>query len=178
MATLTNRTTLGVFTNRDLADQALADLAGMNIAAKDISVIVRDENGVTTTSAGNQAAEGAVSGAVTGGALAGITGLLVGIGAVTIPGIGALFVGGPIAAALGLTGAAATTVSAATTGVLAGGLVGGLVGLGVPQETATIYEERLKEGAVLLAVPTITTETENRVRECFEKYGADQIRTV
>src|SRR3989344_5832380 len=50
--------------------------------------------------------------------------------------------GGTVAAALGITGAAATAVSAATTGALAGGLLGGLIAIGIPDKEAKIYEQR------------------------------------
>jgi hypothetical protein len=103
---------------------------------------------------------------------------LVGIGAIAIPGLGGIFVGGPLAIALGLTGAAATTVSGATTGILAGGLVGALVGLGVPEDVAKTYEERVREGAILLAVAGDSENDISNIRNIFQKYNADQVRTV
>ena len=118
----------------------------------------------------------AVSGATTGGMIGGIAGLLVGIGAITIPGLGAILIGGPLAAALGLTGAAATTVTGALTGALAGGLVGGLVGLGVPEEDARVYEDRVKSGAILVAVP-LRDANEESVRGILEDNGAERVRS-
>ena len=47
-----------------------------------------------------------------------------------------------IAAALGLTGVAATTVSGALTGALAGGLIGALTGLGFTKEDAELYQRK------------------------------------
>lgn len=79
-------------------------------------------------------AEGAASGIITGGVLGGLAGLLVGVGVLALPGIGALFVAGPLAAVLGLAGTAATTVSGALIGSLVGGIVGALVGLGLAEE--------------------------------------------
>lgn len=170
---------LGIFTDKDTADKALDRLKSLGYSAKDVSVFVKDTvvTNVTQNPA-ESAAEGAVGGAVTGGALAGVAGLLVGIGAITIPGIGPLLIGGPIAAALGLTGAAATAVSAATSGIVAGGIVGALIGIGIPEETARVYETKLKEGAILLAVPLQTDRNDTDVREVFETLGADQIRTI
>lgn len=106
-----------------------------------------------------------------------LAGLLVGIGAIAVPGIGALFIGGPLAAALGLSGAAATTVSGAATGALAGGLIGALLGLGVPEEDARIYEERIKEGGILIAIPSRTGD-EARAMDILEDTGADQVRAI
>ena len=174
------QTVIGVFQDRFDAETAIDELEEMGFNPKDVSVVVKD--GVTQTSSigrkGGSVAEGAVSGAATGGVLGGLTGLLIGIGALAIPGVGAFLVGGPIAAILGLTGAAATTISGATTGALAGGMVGGLIGLGVPEDEARVYEQRISEGAVLLAVPTNTETGESEVRKVFNDYNADQIRTI
>jgi len=174
-------TIIGVFSERVNAEKAIADLERKGYSPRDLSVIVREKDVVTPVKAGSKggnAVSGALSGAATGGVIGGITGLLIGVGAVTIPGIGAFLIGGPLAAALGLTGAAAVTASGVTTGLLAGGLLGGLVGLGVPEEAARIYEQRVREGAVLLAVPAATEEKREEIRGIFDRYGADQTRTI
>ena len=171
---------LGIFSTRDQASLAIDDLEQAGFDAKDISIILKDKDKgeiVETTDEAGSVAEGTVSGAVGGGVLGGLAGLLIGVGAIAIPGIGAVLIGGPLAAALGLTGVAATTVSGAVTGALAGGLVGALVGWGVPEEEAKLYEERIMEGGVLVAVP-ITHDNENKVREILEENEADQIRTI
>ena len=170
---------LGLFSDRYHADQAVDDLTRAGYDPAEMSIIAGDtvvnEQAVEQTSA--PVVEGTASGATTGGVIGGIAGLLVGLGAISLPGIGALFVGGPIAAVLGLTGAAATTVSGVVTGALAGGLVGALVSLGVPRETAEIYESGIKAGGVLLAVPT-RDDREQESRDILESHGADQIRSV
>lgn len=174
------QTVIGIFQDRFDAESAIDELSEMGFNPKDVSVVVKEGATVTEEvgSKGGSVAEGAVSGAATGGVLGGLAGLLVGIGALAIPGVGAFLIGGPIAAALGLSGAAAATLSGATTGALAGGLVGGLIGLGLPEDVARVYEERVREGAVLLAVPTNTSDGESEVRRVFEDYNADQIRTI
>lgn len=169
---------LGVFSDPDVAESALLDLQKEGFNPKDISVIVRDERvrSRLATQTGADVAGGAVSGATTGGALGALAGLLIGLGVITVPGIGGLLIGGPIATALGLTGAAATTVSGTVTGALAGGLVGALVGLGVPKEDAERYETSVKDGAVLVAVPVVKEEQE--VSSLLQEYGAEQIRVA
>jgi uncharacterized membrane protein len=175
-----DRMVLGVFQERNEAESALRTLEDAEFNPKDISIVMKDQGEARdiASSTGTNVAGGAVSGATTGGILGGITGLLIGIGAIAIPGVGALLIGGPLAAALGLTGAAATTVSGAVTGVLAGGLVGALMGLGVPEEDAKYYEERIKAGGILLAVPAQDMDEEDEVKEILESYGAGQVRTV
>lgn len=178
---MADRMVLGVFPDRDDADEAVNDLESAGFNAKDISILMKDTRGdqqvVTTTGTGDNVASGAATGATTGGVIGGIAGLLVGIGAIALPGFGGLLIGGPLAAALGLTGAAATTISGAATGILAGGLIGALMGLGIPEEDARVYEDRIKQGGILVSVPT-TTERENEVRAILEDNDADQIRSI
>ncbi len=170
---------LGVFSDKIHAENAIEDLESSGYNPKDISIIMKDSQEAKTLAedTGASAAEGAVSGATTGAVLGGLAGLLIGIGAITIPGIGVLLIGGPIAAALGLGGAAATTVSGAVTGALAGGLVGALVNLGVPEEEARVYEERIKAGAILLAIPAREGRADE-AKEILNEHGADQVRTI
>ncbi len=71
-------------------------------------------------------------------------GLLAGIGALAIPGLGPFIAAGPIMAAL----------SGAAAGATAGGVVGGLVGLGIPEYEAKAYEDRIKRGDTLWQSPS------------------------
>jgi hypothetical protein len=168
---------LGVFTDRDDAEEAIVNLEDAGFKTKDISVIMKDqlEGERLGHNTGANVTEGAASGAATGGVIGGLAGLLAGIGALTIPGLGAILIGGPIAAALGLTGAAATTVSGAITGALAGGLVGALVGLGIPEDDARYYEDRIRSGAILVVVP-VTAGLMDEARDILETAGAEQVR--
>jgi uncharacterized membrane protein len=170
---------LGVFTERDDAEDAIEELKTAGYNAKDISIIMKNdkESEEFADSTGTNVAEGAVSGAATGGVIGAIAGLLIGVGAIAIPGLGAILIGGPLATALGLTGAAATTVSGAATGALAGGLIGALMGLGIPEEDARVYEERINQGAILVAVPT-RADHESEAEDILEENGADRIRTI
>jgi hypothetical protein len=173
------QTLLGIFDDREHAEMAIHDLEESGLNPKDVSVVMKDKEEAESLSdsTGSNVAQGAVSGATTGGVIGGLAGLLVGIGAIAVPGIGALLIGGPLAAALGLSGAAATTASGAMTGALAGGVVGALVGLGVPEEEAKVYEERIKSGGILIAVPT-NEAMEGPAKDIFEKHGADEIKSI
>lgn len=173
-----NETILAILPSQSHADDAISALEAEGYQTNDFSVITRDtvrEGAVEST--GDTVASGAVSGAATGGAIGALAGLLVGIGAITLPGIGAILIGGPLAAALGLTGAAATTASGAITGALAGGLVGALVSLGIPEDTARVYEKRIGEGGILLAVTT-NSRVDADAREILEAHGAEDITVV
>lgn len=174
------RTVIGIFSDTQEADGAVKDLKDLGLDPKNMSIMVKDLkwSREAIKGKGTKIVEGAVAGAGTGIALGALTGLLVGLGTIAIPGIGALFIGGPVVAALGLTGAAATAVSAATSGALAGGLVGSLVGIGLPREVAEVYEERIKHGAVVLAVTTRSMEDEGDAREVFVNHRAEHIHVL
>lgn len=168
---------LGVFNNRTSAEDALITLEDSGYSPKDISIMMRDdrESREFADNTGTNVAGGAISGATTGGVLGALAGLLIGVG--IIPGLGAILIGGPLAAALGLTGAAATTVSGAATGAVAGGILGALAGLGVPDEDAKVYEQSIRDGGILLAVPAHLGE-EAEVEGILSDYGATQIRSI
>lgn len=174
------QTIIGVFSSADDAENLVDELEIKGYNSKEMSIIAKDNAHLykKVGSKGGAVTSGAVSGATAGGVIGGLAGLLIGLGAIAIPGIGGLLIGGPLAAALGLTGAAATTVSGATTGILAGGLVGGLVALGIPEDVARVYEERVREGAVLLAVPVKGMDQAHEVRDMFTRHQAAQVRTL
>lgn len=171
-----NETIMALFENQSDAEHALHKLMEEGYDTQDFSVITR--NGPQeVVEEQHPVADSTVSGVAAGGAIGALAGLLVGIGAITIPGIGAILIGGPIAAALGLGGAAAVTASGAITGALAGGIVGALVGIGVPEQTAKIYEERIGKGGILLAVST-DSKKDSIARNILQEYGAEEITSV
>jgi uncharacterized membrane protein len=168
---------LGIFSDRSDAEAAFDELEEIGYNPKDISIVMKDHREAESLAndTGADVAGGAVSGATTGGALGALAGFLIGAG--IIPGLGALLIGGPLAAALGLTGAAATTVSGAATGALAGGLLGALMGFGLSEDEAREYEEGIKAGGILVAVPARDAQ-EGEVRDVLEENGADKVRAI
>ena len=164
------KTVVGIFKDTSSAEKALTDLQEAGISDADISYAYSTENKVVVEEGGNKAGEGAAEGAGTGAIIGGLAGLAVANG--ILPGLGTLFVAGPLAAALGLTGAAATTAAGALSGAAAGGLVGALVGLGMTNTEASIYEKRIKSGEVLVAAKTANPTL---VKGIFEKYGVEEI---
>lgn len=173
------KTVIGLFSHKDDANDAIKQLRDSGFASEDISIVVKDTSikEEMEQTKGEQVVEGAAGGAATGGVIGGILGLIAGVTAITLPGLGALLIAGPLAAALGLTGAAATTVSGAITGAVAGGLVGGLVSLGLPQEQAERFEERIGRGDILLSVDT-RDKDEDAARTIYADNNAEEISTV
>ena len=173
------KTVIGLFEDREDADNAISELEDNGFNPNDMSLIMMqtEETTATQDDQGNDYRGDVNKGLETGAVLGGIAGLLIGIGAVTIPGIGAVLIGGPFAAALGLTGIAATTAAGAVTGAVAGGLIGALVNMGLTKREAQHYQERISEGAILLAVP-ITADQENDVKDLFDENNASDIKTL
>ena len=140
----------GLFYSRDEAEAAVRALRDAGYDMDRVSVIAKDADKLdgheTTEEVGNKADDGAATGALTGGALGGITGLLVGLGTLAIPGIGPILLAGAEATAI------ATTLAGAGIGAAAGGLIGALIGLGIPEEKAKIYNDRVKGGSYLVMV--------------------------
>ena len=144
---------VGVFTSRRDAETALNQLRESGFPMDNVNVVSkhadRNDNiagADVKKNVGNKADEGAAAGALTGGAIGGIGGLLVGLGALAIPGVGPVMLAGATATAI------ATALSGGAIGAAAGGLVGALVGLGIPEERAKVYNDRLSRGDYLVFV--------------------------
>ncbi len=113
----------------------------------------------------SKAPEGATAGAAAGGLIGGTLGLLAGIGALSIPGLGPFIAAGPLMAALSGLGAGGTI----------GGIIGSLVGSGIPEYEAKRYENRLKEGGILVAVRANSDALAKRIKEVMEHNGAEDV---
>lgn len=161
----------GLYYSRDEAEAAVLDLKKAGYDMDQVSVIAKDADKVagqqTTQEVGNKADEGAATGAVTGGALGGITGLLVGLGTLAIPGIGPILLAGAEATAI------ATTLAGAGIGAAAGGLIGALVGLGIPEEKAKVYSDRVGGGSFLVMVTGTGLEIE-RASDIMHRHGVEE----
>ncbi|MUG99765.1 DUF1269 domain-containing protein [Scytonema sp. UIC 10036] len=151
MALVEHKRAAGVFSNRSEAESALTTLRDANFPMNKISVIARDCQrdiaGIETQpSIGHQVDEEAAVGAVTGTILGGITGLIVGLGTLAFPGVSPVLLAGEIISTVGAT-AAGAGIGAAT-----GGLLGVLLGLGMPEERARVYSDRVLKGNYLIIV--------------------------
>jgi uncharacterized protein (TIGR02271 family) len=162
---------VGLFYSRDEAESAVRDLKGGGHDMDQVSVIAKDADQIagheTTEKIGNKADEGATTGALTGGTLGGITGLLVGLGALAIPGLGPILLAGAEATAI------ATTLAGAGIGAAAGGLIGALIGLGIPEEKAKMYSDRVGRGSFLVMV-TGTGSDIDRAATIMRQHGVEE----
>ncbi|MGJ5674009.1 MAG: general stress protein [Nostochopsis sp.] len=154
-----HRRAVGVFSHRRDAEAGLHELRDAGFPMDTVSVVAREADrkdqiagAEITENIGNKADEGAATGAVSGGVLGGLTGLLVGLGTLAIPGIGPIMLAGAAATTL------ATTIAGAGIGAVAGGLLGALIGLGIPEERARVYNERVDRGHYLVIIDGIDEE--------------------
>lgn len=158
------KTIVGLYDNASIARQVIEELVRVGFDRDDINLVASnrtvDGTAVDGQTDGDGAVEGAVGGALAGGVLGGLGGILVGLGALAIPGIGPVIAAGPIAA--GLAGAGI--------GAAVGGLVGALVGWGVPEEDAEFYAEGVRRGGTLVAVRAEEGEVDSAL-QIMNRFG-------
>lgn len=162
-------TTIGVFTTHATAEKGLQELRNSGINEGDLSYIYTDESGsVKDGQNGGKIATAATVGVATGAVIGGIAGMIIANG--IIPGFGGLVVAGPLAEALGITGA--TALAGAGAAAVAGGLIGALTHFGVSLDDVHLYEEHVRKGGVL-----VIARAENKsVVSIFEKNGATNVK--
>ncbi len=160
----------GIYASREAAERTAETLVKAGFATSDISVLLPENLGPKAigTEKATKAPEGAATGAGSGAVLGGTLGLLAGIGALAIPGVGPLIAAGPIMAALAGMGI----------GGAVGGVTGALVGMGIPEYEAKRYEGRLQKGGILLSVHCDTSEEIKRAKEILERTGGEDISST
>jgi hypothetical protein len=156
----------GIYTTVPAADSATDRLVRSGFSAGDVSALLPEDLG--TRPIGTEKATKAPEGAVTGAGSGAVLGLLAGIGALAIPGVGPLIAAGPIMAALAGVGV----------GGAVGGFTGALIGLGIPEYEAKRYEGRLQKGAILLSVHCDTSVEIKRAKEIMKNAGAEDISST
>ncbi|MGB7443316.1 MAG: hypothetical protein WA919_19790 [Coleofasciculaceae cyanobacterium] len=150
MASAKSKRAVGVFPNRHQTELALQELRKVDFPISKVSVMTRNTDdeqiaGVEVEDRNDHGkAAGAATGAIAGGMIGGLVGLIGALSAIAIPGVGPVVVGGAIASIVG------DTVVGGALGAAAGGLVGVLVDLGIPEEHALLYSDRLENGEYLL----------------------------
>lgn len=137
------RTVTATFETSEKLAKALIKLKAIGVTEAQIGVVMSNETHGRSFNleTHNRVDEGLAAGATFGGIIGGILSALAGAGTLTIPGLN-----------LVVTGAVVSGLAGAGIGAGAGGLVGGLVGLGVPEHEAKLYEVKLNDGHILLAV--------------------------
>ena len=173
------KTIVALYDDFDTAESVTRALVESGFPREDISLMANDpsaergsglggSNGVSGSGEKAESAStgGTMAGAAIGGAVGGVGGLLVGLGALAIPGIGPVVAAGPLAA----------TLLGAGAGALAGGLIGALTSIGVPEEEANLYAEGVSRGGALLALRVEQTEAQRAI-DIMERYDPVDVDT-
>lgn len=167
---MSKKSVLGTARDRNQTETLVNQLHMAGFSYDNVSVIFLNNDTSRDFAVQNstKAPEGIVTGVGAGGILGGTLGLLAGIGALAIPGLGPFIAAGPIMA----------TLSGAAIGATVGGIAGGLIALGIPEYEAKLYEGKVREGNILIAVHTETNEEITRATDIFQKGGAENISSV
>lgn len=165
-----SKSVVGIVHTRVQAEDLVSALKAFGFMDNDISVLFPDQEGTKDFAHDNstKAPEGAVAGVTTGGAIGGALGLLAGIGALAIPGVGPFIAAGPIMSAL----------SGAAVGATIAGIAGALIGMGIPEYEAKMYEGKIRDGNILIAVHGDNNDQLKRAEELFKANAATDIHRV
>jgi hypothetical protein len=162
-----NTAVFGIFRDRTHAESGVAALLDASFRREDVSILLAENVGTKDFAheKHTKAPEGATVGAGAGAVLGGALGLLAGVGALAIPGLGVFIAAGPIMGALAGVGS----------GGVAGGLVGAAIGLGLPEFEAKRYVGLIKDGNTLLSVHCDSNDWVSRAKEVLKNVGATDI---
>lgn len=165
-----NTAVYGIYSTAETAERAVDTLIAAGFASADISVLLPDTRSTRDFAheKNTKAPEGTTTGAAAGGVVGGTLGVLAGIGALAIPGVGPFIAAGPIVAGLAGLGV----------GGAVGGLVGALVGMGIPEYEAKRYEGHVKNGGTLLSVHCNSSEEISRAKDMLKSTGASDIAST
>lgn len=155
-----NQTIIGVFASRSNAENAVNSLRQQGFTKEEINIISKKHK--NDNQSGNDSEEDDIlDGTLTGSTLGGIGGLLLGAGALVIPGIGPIIAAGPITGAI--------------SGAIAGGITGGLIDWGIPAEESHHYEQEVVQGSVLAIIRTDLGKV-NSVAQILRQNGAKEVK--
>lgn len=154
---MAKQTIARLYDSYDDAVQVVNDLEAGGVPHDDVSIVSNDARHADSAVAERHSGAGA--GATVGTVLGGGAGLLAGIGALAIPGVG------PVVAA----GWLIATLAGAGVGAAAGGLLGSLTSAGISEDEAHVYSEGVRRGGTLVTVRYEDADA-GRVRAIMDKH--------
>jgi len=177
-----------VFPTREDAQRAADALVDVGADRSQISMLARGQDGLATDA--GRSHEGvieparevgdsgaplttseepdAAQGAVTGAAIGAVAGIAAGLASLMIPGFGLIMAAGPLSWALG------GAIGTAAAGAVAGGVYGSLRDIGIEEQHARGYEERIKGGHVLMTA-LMPDFDQSQTRAILAEYGGEDI---
>jgi hypothetical protein len=158
---------IALFDDLPHAHRAIETLEEDGFDRRDISVVKK--HGAKQPSGDQDEADPSVAAvaeeeAKTGSVIGGIGGLIAGLAAFAVPGVGPLLAIGPLATALG----------GVAMGAAAGGFIGALAEHGVPEDRARNYQARILQGDVVLTLHT-NNEGAHRAEHALSRTGAREV---
>ena len=154
------------FKTSSAAQAVLTELERIGVKESQISAITSDDTRGHSFNieSHTKAAEGTGIGAATGGVIGAILGGLATATALAVPGLNIVVSGALVSTLAGLGAGAAT-----------GGLVGGLVGAGITEHEAKLYEDEIKNGAILISVEATNSAQKDEIKDIFDRQDAHNI---
>ncbi|HEY9675902.1 MAG TPA: hypothetical protein V6D11_30955 [Waterburya sp.] len=172
MVVSNQRRAFGVFSSRQEAENTLNELKASGFSMDKVSIIARDVDqnaelsGVQISDHIGSKDVGAGTGVVGEVATTSALGsVLVGLSSLAIPGVGLVIAAGSVGAAL-----LATVASTGLEAAAIGGVVRALTDLGIPEEQARVYSDRLYQGNYLVIVEGTDDEI-SRAEAIISKRG-------
>jgi len=169
---------IGLFSTATQAEVGVDVLITAGISSAGISVLLPEQHNTKPATQsgpvaaakpqGTKAATVATIGATGGGALFGSLAVLVGAGALAIPGIGPLIAAGPLMAGLAGLGV----------GGAIGGLAGALVGMGLQEDEARRYVSHVGGGRTLVVVHCDTPQQLSKATAALHRAGAEEVSST
>ena len=145
----------GIFVNREASQQAMEEVLALGVPQQNISIL----HSAAPTSDNPPPIEGRSE---IGAAIGGGVGLLAGLAAIALPGVGTVIGAGWLTVALG----------AALTGGIAGGTVGAFVSQGMTEEEAHAYVEALRGGQHIVLVRTESPDQAAEIYKIMRRLGS------
>ena len=164
------RAVFGIYDSESSADRAADILTKSDFPISEVSVLVPAPlgPGAMETDESMHAPERTPEPADAGAGLVGTLGLLAGFASLSVPRIGPILAGGPIAGSL--------------RGMSFGGTDGELSDafflMGIQEVVAKRYEGRLAEGKVLLSIHCDTAEEITQAKEIMERAGGEDVTST
>lgn len=177
------KTIAALFESLEDADDAVTALRALDIPAENLHAVARENvveeelrvEGMTLEPEeevhADEVAEGAGAGIVGGGVVGGLLGLMVGLGAITVPGIGAAFAAGSIGAAI------AGAAGGAGVGAPVGAIIGAMLELSIPEDEAHVFAEGVRRGGILVIAESEEEMVED-VRQILDDANAMDVEAL
>lgn len=173
MALAQDKRAFGVFTSRAVTEEALNELKNSGFPMQKVSIVAKhaeSRDAIAGVDVQDESADGLTdgvkAGAVAGAATGGLFGLIGGLSLLSIFGLGPILAGGVLAALLG------ETLVGGAIGAATGGMLAALLSLGVSEDLAKIYSDRLHNGDYLLMLDG-TEEEINRAEPMLRQRGIE-----